>query len=140
MDRQVLLRKIMGIGDEIRRLEQDIIALQSIDIVNYPDNYSSLSQQAAIRSEYLTRKLIPLYCERAQISAVTRLKFQITSSAPPCIPLRVCRVGASLRCQILSRELTEIRTRSQYKILLSKTSWYIINKGISHYEISPCSP
>jgi len=57
MDRQVLLRKIMGIGDENRRLQQDIIALQSIDIVNYPENYSSLSQQAVIKSEYITRRL-----------------------------------------------------------------------------------
>jgi len=57
MDRQVLLRKIMSAGDEIRRLLQDITALQSIDIVNYPENYSSLSQQAVIKSEYISRKL-----------------------------------------------------------------------------------
>ena len=57
MDRQVLLRKIMGVGDEIRRLQQDIIALQSIDIVNYPENYSSLSHQAAIRCEFIAHKL-----------------------------------------------------------------------------------
>ena len=57
MDRQVLLRKIMGAGDEIRRLEQDVVALQSIDIVNYPENYSSLSHQAVIKSEFITRKL-----------------------------------------------------------------------------------
>ena len=57
MDRQVLLRKIMDAGDDIRRLEQDMIALQSIDIVCYPENYSSLSHQAVIKSEYITRKL-----------------------------------------------------------------------------------
>ena len=57
MDRQVLLRKIMKAGDEVRRLEQDLIALQSIDIVGYPDNYSNLSQQASIKSEYITRKI-----------------------------------------------------------------------------------
>jgi hypothetical protein len=57
MDRQVLLRKIMRAGDEIRRLEQDIIALQSVDLVKYPLNYSSLSQQAAIRSEFVAHKL-----------------------------------------------------------------------------------
>jgi len=57
MDRQVLLRKIMNCGDEIRRLEQDMIALQSIDIVNYPENYSNLSHRAAIKSEHITRKL-----------------------------------------------------------------------------------
>ena len=57
MNRQVLLRKIMDLGDEVRRLEQDMIALQSIDIVGYPENYSSLSHQAVIKSEYITRKL-----------------------------------------------------------------------------------
>ena len=57
MDRQVLLRKIMDMGDEVRRLEQDMIALQSIDIVGYPENYSSLSHQAVVKSEYITRKL-----------------------------------------------------------------------------------
>jgi len=45
MDRQVLLRKIMGVGDEIRRLQQDIIALQSIDIVNYPENKKVLGKK-----------------------------------------------------------------------------------------------
>ena len=57
MNRQILLRKIMDLGDEVRRLEQDLIALQSIDIVGYPENYSSLSHQAVIKSEYITRKL-----------------------------------------------------------------------------------
>jgi len=57
MDRQVLLRKIMSIGDEIHRLQQDIIALQSVDIVNYPENYSSLSQQIVAKSEIITRRL-----------------------------------------------------------------------------------
>ncbi|MCL2047421.1 MAG: DUF6100 family protein [Defluviitaleaceae bacterium] len=68
MDRQVLLRKIMSIGDEIRRLEQDIIALQSIDIVAYPENYSSLSQQSAIRGEFITRKLRDLVIVTTNIS------------------------------------------------------------------------
>ena len=57
MDRQVLLRKIMKAGDEVRRLEQDLIALQSVDIVGYPDNYSSLSHRAVIKSEYITHKI-----------------------------------------------------------------------------------
>ena len=57
MDRQVLLRKIMDTGDEVRRLEQDLIALQSVDIVGYPENYSSISKQAVIKSEYIAKKL-----------------------------------------------------------------------------------
>jgi len=57
MDRQVLTRKIMRIGDEIRRLEQDLTALQSVDLVAYPDNYNSLSQQIASNGEFISRKL-----------------------------------------------------------------------------------
>jgi len=68
MDRQVLLRKIMGIGDEIRRLQQDVVALQSIDIINYPDNYSNLSQQAAIRGEFIAHKLRGLVYGTTNIS------------------------------------------------------------------------
>ena len=74
MDRQVLLRKIMGAGDEIRRLQQDIIALQSIDIVNYPENYSSLSQQAAIRCEFITHKLRGLVYGTTNISKTEYLE------------------------------------------------------------------
>ena len=68
MDRQVLLRKIMTIGDDVRRLEQDIAALQSIDIVGYPQNYSSLSQQAAIKGEFIARKLRALVYSTTNIS------------------------------------------------------------------------
>ena len=68
MDRQVLLRKIMGIGDDVRRLQQDLVALQSIDIVKYPENYSSLSHQAAINCEFITRKMRELVCRTTNIS------------------------------------------------------------------------
>jgi len=68
MDRQVLLRKIMKAGDEVRRLEQDLIALQSVDIVGYPDNYSNLSQQAAIKAEFITRKVRELVYNTTNIA------------------------------------------------------------------------
>jgi len=68
MDRQVLLRKIMATGDEIRRLQQDIIALQSVDIISYPENYSSLSHQAVVKSEYVSRKLRELVYSTTNIS------------------------------------------------------------------------
>jgi hypothetical protein len=58
----------MGVGDEIRRLQQDIIALQSIDVVEYPENYSNLSQQAAIRGEYIAHKLRGLVYGTTNIS------------------------------------------------------------------------
>ena len=63
MTRQVLLRKIMSAGDDIRRLEQGITALQSVDVVEYPENYSALSREAAIRGEIITQKLRRLIYE-----------------------------------------------------------------------------
>jgi len=73
MDRQVLLRKIMKAGDEIRRLEQDVIALQSIDLVGYPENYSNLVQAAAVKSEHITRKLRELVYSTTNIDWVKLL-------------------------------------------------------------------
>jgi len=64
----------MSTGDEIRRLQQDITALQSIDIVNYPENYSNLSQQAMIRSEYINRKLRELVYSTTNINWSELLK------------------------------------------------------------------
>jgi len=68
MDRQVLLRKIMGAGDEIRRLGQDVAALQSVDIVGYPENYSALSQKALINAEFIVRRLRELVYGTSNVS------------------------------------------------------------------------
>jgi len=68
MDRQALSRKIMRIGDDVRRLEQDLTALQSLDLVNYPDNYSNLSQQVMVNGEYICRKLRELVYSTTNIS------------------------------------------------------------------------
>ena len=68
MDRQVLLRRIMATGDDVRRLEQDLIALQSVDVVDFPDNYSGLAHQAASRGEFIVRKLRELVYSTTNIS------------------------------------------------------------------------
>lgn len=57
MNKEVLSRKIKRAGDEIRRLERDIIVLQSVDVAEKPENYSTLSMEAAIKGEYLALKL-----------------------------------------------------------------------------------
>jgi len=63
----------MRIGDEVRRLEQDITALQCVDVVDYPDNYSHLSHGAAIRGEQLIQKLRRLVYETTNIPKVEYL-------------------------------------------------------------------
>jgi len=73
MDRQILLRKIMGVGDKVHRLQQDITALQYIDAVNFPDNYYDISYKAAIQSEYIVQKLRRLIFETTNTSKVEYL-------------------------------------------------------------------
>ena len=63
----------MRIGDEIRRLGQDIVALQSVDVVDYPENYSQLSYGAAIRGEDIIQKLRRLVYETTNIQKVEYL-------------------------------------------------------------------
>lgn len=95
MDRQVLLRKIMSAGDEIRRLQQDIIALQSIDIVNYPENYSGLSHQAAIRSEIITNKL------RGLVYATTNItKAEYLQNAADEMEIRITETGGIVEIEL----------------------------------------
>ena len=111
MDRQVLLRKIMGAGDEIRRLLQDITALQSIDIVNYPENYSSLSQQAVIRSEYINRKLraFVLILENPVVAEFSARHFQAVKNfikIRPCFFLQfLCHDYWPWHCSLSSSSL-----------------------------------
>jgi hypothetical protein len=50
----------MRCGDETRRLEQNLIALQGVDIVEYPDNYSNFCQEAVVRAAYIVRRLMNL--------------------------------------------------------------------------------
>jgi len=57
MNKQALLKKIIGVGDDARSLEQDITILQNAAISSFPDGYSSLSQKAVISAENITRKL-----------------------------------------------------------------------------------
>jgi len=73
MDRQILLRKIMGVSDKVHRLQQDITALQYIDVASFPDNYHDISYKAAIQSEYIVQKLRRLIFETTNTSKVEYL-------------------------------------------------------------------
>lgn len=84
MDRQILLRKIMGVNNEVRRLEQDISALQSIDVIDYPDSYSTLSYNIAIRGENVLHKLRKLVYDTTNIS-----KTEYHNSAADMLGIRV---------------------------------------------------
>ena len=57
ISKEVLSQKIKRTGDEIRLLGRDVEALKDVDVVSQLDVYSSLSTEAAIRGEYLARKL-----------------------------------------------------------------------------------
>jgi len=51
MERQQLTKRIGGISDDITRLGNTLNAINSADIQRYPDNYETLSIDAALRAE-----------------------------------------------------------------------------------------
>ena len=57
MNRQVLARRIKNAGSEVHRLAQCIVALESVNLMDCPDNYSRLSHQTALRAEGITQSL-----------------------------------------------------------------------------------
>ena len=129
MNRQVLLRKIMGVGDEVRRLEQDMIALQSIDVVTYPENYSNLSQQATSRSEAISRKLRELIYVTTNIS---KAEYLVNAANDIGISITVDSNGIieiTLPCLIPHR-------RKKATGFITEPLFAVLNKFVSDYPLS----
>ena len=74
ISKEVLSQKIKRAGDEIRLLGRDVEALKDVDVVVQSDVYSSLSMEAAIRGEYLTRKLRELVFSTATVPSTNLLE------------------------------------------------------------------
>ena len=51
MDRKLISHRIGSILDDISRLSNALYALDTTDIQRYPDNYETLSIDAALRAE-----------------------------------------------------------------------------------------
>ena len=68
MNRAVLSQRISSILEDIQRLSNTLYAMNTTDIQRYPDNYETLSTDAALRAEQIACRL------RHLIYATTRIK------------------------------------------------------------------
>lgn len=68
MNRSAISQRISSILDDIQRLNSALYAMNTTDIQRYPDNYETLSTDAALRAEQITCRL------RHLIYATTRIK------------------------------------------------------------------
>ena len=57
MDRKLISHRIGSILDDISRLSNALYALDTTDIQRYPDNYETLSIDAALRAERIACRL-----------------------------------------------------------------------------------
>nr|WP_300809489.1 DUF6100 family protein [uncultured Acetatifactor sp.] len=57
MDRKIISRRIADIQNNMRRLNSSICAMDSVDIQRYPENYETMSTEAALRAEGIACQL-----------------------------------------------------------------------------------
>lgn len=57
MNRTILSQRISSILDDIQRLNSALFAMNTTDIQRYPDNYETLSTDAALRAEQIACRL-----------------------------------------------------------------------------------
>ena len=68
MDRKLISHRIGSILDDISRLSNALYALDTTDIQRYPDNYETLSIDAALRAERIACRLRHLIYSKETIS------------------------------------------------------------------------
>lgn len=57
MDRKIISRRLRDILDSLSRLNNNICAMDSLDIQRYPENYEVMSTEAALRAEKIACQL-----------------------------------------------------------------------------------
>ena len=57
MDRKIISRRIADIQNSLSRLNNNICAMDSLDIQRYPENYETMSAEAALRAEGIACQL-----------------------------------------------------------------------------------
>lgn len=57
MDRKIISRRIADIQNSLSRLNNNICAMDSLDIQRYPENYETMSTEAALRAERIACQL-----------------------------------------------------------------------------------
>ena len=75
MDRKLISHRIGSILDDISRLSNALYALDTTDIQRYPDNYETLSIDAALRAERIACRLRHLIYSSTTIHKGDYLKY-----------------------------------------------------------------
>lgn len=57
MDRQIITKRISRITDDINKLANTLCAIENTNIEKYPDNYTMLTTDAALRSELIACRM-----------------------------------------------------------------------------------
>lgn len=67
MNRQIITRRICDVRNNLQRLSSHLLAMDSMDIQRYPENYETMSTEAALLSEKVTCQLRNLLYATASI-------------------------------------------------------------------------
>ena len=57
MNRQIITRRIGDVRSNLHRLSNHLLAMDSLDIQRYPDNYEAMSVESALLAEKITCQL-----------------------------------------------------------------------------------
>lgn len=68
MDRKIISRRIADIQNNLSRLNNNICAMDSLDIQRYPENYETMSTEAALRAEGIACQLRNLLYASTSVS------------------------------------------------------------------------
>ena len=68
MDRKIISRRIADIQNSLSRLNNNICAMDSLDIQRYPENYETMSTEAALRAEGIACQLRSLLYASTSVS------------------------------------------------------------------------
>lgn len=74
MDRKLISRRIADVRENLMRLNNHICAMDSLDIQRYPDNYETMSTEAALRAEKIACQLRNLLYATTDISKTDYLQ------------------------------------------------------------------
>lgn len=67
MNRQIITRRICDVRNNLQRLSNHLLAMDSLDIQRYPENYETMSTEAALLSEKVTCQLRNLLYATASV-------------------------------------------------------------------------
>ena len=78
MDRKIISCRIADIQNNLSRLNNNICAMDSLDIQRYPENYETMSTEAALRAEGIACQLRSLlFVTQVFAGLFVQLRFRV---------------------------------------------------------------